>query len=629
MTRFNNRGLILSAVLAALPVFSAASFAQFQTGTGGHALDASNRVGSGGINQQGGSGSTNGYSNSTNVFTGNVSGLNYFHGNTNGIFDSNTVQANTETAATDNINRQTAQPIGGGQGGGANYQAYYNSSRIVAPQPGFTQTLNGAAYVPAPQYNPLTPNSDSRLGGVNLNNQPQYLLPQPGEIDMAGQVDPTGSQSLFTMSPLYGMRKNDSNDAGDSFFLSQYSNYGQTGAADRARMQPAALRRMQDELNNSALPADETPGAINPNGQTSPNTPGGANTGTSNTGTSNTGALNNGAVNNGALNNGALQASPLAAGQLPAQPLTSGLGSSQIDNSLSSGQGTQNRMLIPAGRQSAQIQALEKKFANQKLNDSQASDLYNQQQRLLRAAESKPTDLKPGVGDPNAVKPSPDTFSGTGATPGATAGAPTPPGNTVTPPKHETFSPVLTGPDNASNNTNTPAENQPYVITSLATGIKAKGLAEMLTSAEGQMRGGRFSQAIDTYNSAEQVAPNNPFVPLGRGFAELGRSYYAKADADIARAVTAEPAILAGQYDLKGFIGDARLQFIQRDLQDIATTEKSARSSVLLAFIAHNTGDDASAAKLLDDAAARGGYDAMVKQMRETWSLKAGTSLSK
>ncbi len=122
------------------------------------------------------------------------------------------------------------------------------------------------------------------------------------------------------------------------------------------------------------------------------------------------------------------------------------------------------------------------------------------------------------------------------------------------------------------------------------------------------MRAGQFGQAVDTYDTAAEVAPNNPFVPLGRGFAELGASYYGKAEADLTRAILAEPAVLAGQYDLKGFLGQDRLAFVQKDLTDIGATEQTARPFLLLAYIAHNTGaDDATVTtKYLDTAEARG-----------------------
>jgi tetratricopeptide (TPR) repeat protein len=167
------------------------------------------------------------------------------------------------------------------------------------------------------------------------------------------------------------------------------------------------------------------------------------------------------------------------------------------------------------------------------------------------------------------------------------------------------------------------ADEQPYIVTSLATGIRAKGLADLMKSAESQMRLGHFNAALDSYDSAEQVAPNNPFIAMGRGFAEMGASYYGKAELDLRRAIASEPALLAGKYDIKGFLGEDRLKFVVNDLTDIYQSEKdSVRPALLLGFISHNQGDDTAAAKYLNAADQRaGGRDPIVTVMREDWGF--------
>jgi hypothetical protein len=179
--------------------------------------------------------------------------------------------------------------------------------------------------------------------------------------------------------------------------------------------------------------------------------------------------------------------------------------------------------------------------------------------------------------------------------------------------------PILTGPV-AGN------DDKPVIITSLADGIRAKGLADTMRSAEEKLRQGKFSEAVAAYETAQRVAQNNPFVYLGRFFAELGASSYGRADKDLVRAVLIEPAVLSGKYDLNGFLGQNRVDFIKQELTGISTTEPGARAFVLLAFIAHNTGDDASAAKDLNEAATRGGYAGLVEEMRTNWKLQAQAS---
>jgi len=280
------------------------------------------------------------------------------------------------------------------------------------------------------------------------------------------------------------------------------------------------------------------------------------------------------------------------------------------------------RLLIPPEDQSTQIADLERLYAKNKgqMSGQQANALYNREQ----AAINNPTEEPLG----------PDGQPRKSASANAAANAQANTGGAGTPQN-------LTGPDYAKANQDildkaanpalppvvnaplTPGDNHNYVITSLATGIKAKGLADLMKSAEDQMRQGKFTNALDTYDSAQQVAPNNPFIALGRSFAELGASYYGRAEGDLRRAVVAEPALLAGRYDLKGFLGEDRLKFVVKDLKDILTSEKSERPAFMLAYVSHNVGDDEGATKYLDEAERRigGRGDPVVAAMREAWGL--------
>ena len=94
-----------------------------------------------------------------------------------------------------------------------------------------------------------------------------------------------------------------------------------------------------------------------------------------------------------------------------------------------------------------------------------------------------------------------------------------------------------------------------------------------METAEKQMRVGQFSQAVETYSPPARWPRTTRSCHWGRGFAELGASYYGKAEADLTRAILTEPAVLAGQYKLDGFLGQDRLNFVRKDLTDIATTE--------------------------------------------------------
>jgi tetratricopeptide (TPR) repeat protein len=593
---------LVSAVLAGLPAvvllgLSSQAHGQYQIQSqNGHLLDANNRIGSGGFNGPGTQ--HDNYNVNNNVVTGNVSGLNYFHDNKTTEFDSNTFQGATGSssfsgfdAASTPINyakRDTGTP---------NYVPYYNVGTSVGAPPNYVTTPGGTGYIPAPKVSPLTPTDyDSRLELTNQDPTKGNLLP-PDQLDVAGPVDPSsGTQSMYSMSPLYGVRQNDPFDnsangaangtngapgSEDTFYNGKYSNVRTNNAVNRATLTPAAIQRMRDELNNTVVPS----GQSNNTNVTTPPVAGstdvsqGQQLNTKPTGTSD---------------------------QIAGQALTSSVTNPQLNGNLTSGESVQNQLIIAPSKQSKQIEELEKRYAaksaKSKLTDVDATNKFNEEVRLQKTASEKFDAAQQKAGTLGAI--------GTDTTAGA-ASANKPDKTAVLP----AAKPILTTPEASE-------ENQSYIITSLATGISAKGLADLMKTAEDQMRAGKFTEAVDTYQTAEQVAPNNPFVSLGRGFAELGASYYGKADQDISRAINADPAILVGRYDLKGFLGEDRLSFVEKDLQDIASSEKGARPLVLLGYMAHNTGDDAAAAKDFDDAMQRGGYNDLIKLMKQAWSIR-------
>ena len=163
----------------------------------------------------------------------------------------------------------------------------------------------------------------------------------------------------------------------------------------------------------------------------------------------------------------------------------------------------------------------------------------------------------------------------------------------------------------------------PIKVDSLASGISGKGLSELMTDAEAKMRDGKFAAAIDRYESAAQVAPNNPLIALGRANAELGAGYYSRAEAHLRQAFGGDHALLMGQYNLQKFMGEDRLRYLTKDLKDIANREKTeSRPVFLLAYVAYNTGNERMAAGYLDLAQKRGNAkDPMYPLVRKLWNL--------
>ncbi len=159
------------------------------------------------------------------------------------------------------------------------------------------------------------------------------------------------------------------------------------------------------------------------------------------------------------------------------------------------------------------------------------------------------------------------------------------------------------------------------------------GLNEMLKRAETQLREGKFNSAIDTYEQAEKVSPNNPLIKLGRTHAELGGGYYRRAEMSLRQTLSADKNLLAGQYDLRSIIGDERLKVVEQDLKDLVQKNTNdTGAAVLLSYVYYNTANERRAAALLDLAEKRSdGKDPFVSVLKKNWSLPApdGADLNK
>jgi tetratricopeptide (TPR) repeat protein len=164
---------------------------------------------------------------------------------------------------------------------------------------------------------------------------------------------------------------------------------------------------------------------------------------------------------------------------------------------------------------------------------------------------------------------------------------------------------------------------KPIKITSLAAGVQAQGLAKLLKTAEDLMKEGKFGPALDQYQAAAQLAPNNSMVLLGQANAELAVGFYRKAEQHIRMALRGDPVLLMAQFDLKGMLGEDKLNAIVKDLKEIAfKQEKDAGVAVLLAYIAYNTGNEQGAAIYLDLAQKRSNpRDDFPRILRQHWDL--------
>ncbi|QOV88496.1 tetratricopeptide repeat protein [Humisphaera borealis] len=539
--------------------------AQYRVNQDGSARDANNRVGSSGRNDGGpiaGSGVT-----PDMIIYGNVTNSKYFRGPT-AAPDARAFRGNTGSGVSDSFIRDSS----GGYDKTSVTQrftptAYYGDARAVAAPAGFVPTKSTTVYntnQPALAYS-----SAANLGSLSTG---EGLVPKLGSAITALPTPNTGAQapnSAIVMSPLGGIRQLGFGEEplnNDIYTIRNGSIVPSGASTDRFRTDRQMLEKMQDELTAPGQGVEKkTPSGLEgtqPLGQ------------------------------------------PLegpASSQLKSPALKgSTLDSNTLQSGVNSEMGLRRQLATPA-QQSQQMNELERRLRERQGDRPMTGQEIQRDLNNAAAAAKKPA-AKPGT--PGAPTP------GAPGTP--TPGSPTPgtPAPAVTP-----AIPMPATP-----------KADPLMIKSLAAGVSAKSLADVLTKAEVLMKDGKFAEALDQYDLAERAAPNNALITLGRANAELGASSYRSAETHLRQALGGEPALLLGKYDLQGMIGTDRLAILTKDLRDLAANEpRESMASFLLAYIAYNTGSDAEAAGHLNEVTKRSGAaDPVVAKMRELWSLPGG-----
>lgn len=608
MNAFMKRNrLILLAAATAVPLLAIVpdTTAQYRIETG-RVNDASNRVGSGGRNPNDANLRTGDIVSGNNIVTGNVTGGKEFRGD---IPYADTTQFRNRTGgeSLDNYIRSSAGVDGRLA---TDVKPFYGVGRSVEVPSGYQQIAPGSgAYVPAPT--PSVTNrtvGDQRMGAVNFAEQ-RSVLPAPGELLMSGPVDPTAGQQFISASSLTGIRQVRPGEPGATGAWSNQAYDPVTG-----QLSSDQIKRMQDELRAGWSPdrAPGAPGAITqpPVGSTDENVP------------------------------GQVKQVP-GAEQIIQKPITppDAVAQKPLDTSLdldglSTKQSMRQRILPPPQAQSSLYAELWKRHQaaakDSEMSDAEAARLFNaaraEQQAQAggtspgsagQASTGRPGDVqaaRPGAGgvarpgDPPSVTPTP---GGTGELDTGRSGV------TDYAQRNEK---ILKRAPGDKPEVRKPA---PIKVPTLGEGIKSTGMGDLLKRAESLMKEGKFTAALEQYAQAEQVAPNQPLVRLGRANAELGASYYARAEALLREVFTKNPELLVGQYDLTNWLGEQRLQALIKDLKEIASKEAGEpRAVFLLAYIAYNTGREQQADAYLDLADRRsGGKDPFFKLLRENWAL--------
>lgn len=577
---------LMSAAIAAAAMIAVPAFGQTRVGQDGHSNDASNRVGSGGYNSPG-SVYSNGL-NQNNFIYNNVTGLSGFTGPVRER-DPQSFAGPVPVLSDSFIQRSAGAPT--------SYQAplignaptaFYGSDRAVAPpigteRLGYTQSYIGTPYTPS-DTNALGSEITSALdvqrqqlgtsSVLGVGSKALDIGNPATQIDQGGPLEAINSAGNFVGSPLYGLQglsgptPADITDFGLPVFATPSSSSFGTG---RFR-------------TNSTTQVDQFQKELLDNGEQD-QTQNGLNSGIN--GNSNAQSQSPDSLAPGSL---ARSVDSPNNRRLSSQQVNSAIGG---NNAMAGGvnmqQGTQERLMSPQ-RQSTQYNILSQRLAQ----------LTNPQVSQIQAAVS-------GQSRVNQALTSGKNGSAAGGAPATQPAIGTAPGALE----------IGTAP--------AVPYVEPLKIQSLAEGISAKGLHDLLSDAEKLMKAGKFESAIQKYNVAQRVAPNNGLIPLGRANAELGAGYYYQASADLHQVFQADPALLMGQYNLKNWISDKRLQFITNELRDLSASDpKQETPAFLLAYISYNTGQESQAQTYLREAKARShGRDPLLSQLESRWKPSA------
>jgi tetratricopeptide (TPR) repeat protein len=593
--------MLAAAVAASL--MSVPAMAQIRAGQDGHASDSSNRVGSGGYNS-GGYIYNNGI-NSNQVIYGNVTGGQWFHGP--GERDPRQFTGPSGATLGDEFIRGTSGVPTAYQPATPQYapQAFYGAGRSVAPPTGtqrlgYTGSFVGTGTVPVGPLtlqNNIAASSDVLRQSPGLDNilgQRRGLLdPETGDLTAL----PPNQAILDASSPLYNLQGLPGQPGSENGQLPMFAPPSLApGGTDRFRMQQSEIERLRNELQSTPMDQGTQQNGANGNAKGGPN----QNAAQQNGALSTSSSLNNAAEQpNGSNLNGQQQ-----------QQNTSTLNSGTLNNG-NTPQGQQQRSTLVQPRvPGGQANVLRERF-----------DQYlTPQMRVLRANAQNLNVL-------SRIKNKVNAPGERGATTQPAGALDTSPGiEGAGPQGYVSTTPMPGAGGIAAGNGN--VAGQPVKITSLADGVSAKGLHDLLKSAEELMRQDKFESAIEKYNAAEQVAPRDTLIALGRANAELGAGFYHRASTELHNVFGMDPALLMGQYDLKSWFSPRRLQFITKELSDLAASDPKSEDPVfLLAYIWYNTGDTAKAADYLKQARTRsGGRDYLLDQLESRWKL-AGPSV--
>jgi tetratricopeptide (TPR) repeat protein len=614
--------LVLLTAVGGIPFLGRPASAQIRVDTAGHAMDANTQVGSGGYNSP--SGQQPLWSQYQNALvTGNASGGFSFSGRSvNGVnlgagyADPFAFRGLLAGQGVDQfIANSTGVPtMANPTASSANYAAgpnpsgiYYGAVNHTALPSGFQTSSTGQGYVPAQPPSMQSP-QDPRLGAIDFSGSGQ-IIPKPYEMILPGPVDPTAdpataAQQMLAANPIFGVVPWTSTQIGQPNQTS--TSFGGTPLQQGITPQ-IAQGLTQVQVNNLRQQLISMASSAAGNQKNLPNTGGSGNSlpSLSPGGDQPLSQLNS-------------RPSPLQSGSLSPAP-------GDVSTDQSTRQYLSDTNLPPPSQQSPQYAKLRRSIEDYNSAHSMTDEQANQRfQQILRLREQANVAAENGAnvltGPGAGAETNPEAIPGPEQPISPEAGGSTPKVN------HQLKPGFNTVPQNMGSGPGMgvpPVSAPPVPIDSFAQGIPAKGLADLIARGDVDVQKGQYDKAIAAYNQAIDVVPNNPLILTARAIAELGGGYYAQANSDLHVAISADPAVLMGQYDLQKQFGEARLKKVVAELKDIATNSPdNTLHSFLLTFCYYNSRHVGQAADWLQITDKRGGgQDPAIVQMKKYWNF--------
>jgi tetratricopeptide (TPR) repeat protein len=656
-THLHRSRLLAAAVVAAIGAvaFTPSTFAQQRIGGDGRLMDANNRVGSGGFNDNSSSALPPGVFGNA-IVTGDVTGGRGFQGNVPyfapGAFHANLPGQFVDNFVSGSTNVQTNGTI---VDNAQNVHLFVGDSRGINPPSGFISTGAQPGYIPSGPISDGQFASNTALGSPESPSLSTYV---PSAIFQTGGTQAGGGASVYkSASPLFGVTtlQTAQQTNGTSAFndAASGSNALNSAIGTGDRVDISADLKSPALSDNAAISADQigtggngvglnglgtpagissfaTPNAgdgngLNTNQSGQPAGPG--RTGTVVSATPGTPGYNARAGANGRLNgqignglNGSAAAGQAGLGQgnaingqisgaVPSgYALNSSIGGTALSGSINTGEDSSTNVYSPTSNlpgSAYQRMLLRLKTINPN------TPLTPEQKMLL--TQAKMQDIKTAQAG-NAPKEGLPAASSNNQRPMGSSGV------GALPPGAAQNGPVI--PQQVHS-----AESDKPVQLHTFSGDASPASRQLLSKAEDLMKQGKFTSALEEYDLVEQQFPSNPYIQLGRANAELGASYYGLAEAHLRQAFMSDQALLSAQLDLRSLLGADKLQYLVKDLKQIAQADPNeSRPVFLLAYICYNTNNPRGAAAYLDLAEKREGKpDPFFKLLRQHWDLPSIT----